>query len=204
MRLGFVVAAKEPVGEGAAEERDGGEDERVAEGTHGLGVEVEEVTEGEGVVAGVLFEEVARSVSGPGGWAWRMKNPAASAAIEPRASSTTEMRWPARDEWVGDGEGFGFVGFIGEPGGDEKDQRGERGEDVVLLAGGEAEEEQGDGGPEAEEKAGALRLREGADGDAGRRDLRQGTVARAWKRKALQGMSQMRRSPQKRARGTVS
>ena len=55
--VGFVVAAEEPVGERADEECDGGEDERVAEGAHGLGVEVEEVAEGEGVVGGVLFEE---------------------------------------------------------------------------------------------------------------------------------------------------
>ena len=55
--VGLVVAAEEPVGERADEERDGGEDERGAEGAHGAGVEVEEVAEGEGVVAGVLLEE---------------------------------------------------------------------------------------------------------------------------------------------------
>ena len=55
--VGLVVGAEEPVGEGAEEERDGGEEEGVAEGGHGLGVEVEEVAEGEGVVAGVLLEE---------------------------------------------------------------------------------------------------------------------------------------------------
>ena len=65
--VGFVVAAAEPVGEGAAEERDGGEEERVAEGSHGLCVEIEEVAEGESVVAGVLFEE-GGEISVGGGW----------------------------------------------------------------------------------------------------------------------------------------
>lgn len=55
--VGFVVAASEPVGEGSGEEGDGGDEERIVEGSHGLGVEVEEVAEGEGVVAGVLLEE---------------------------------------------------------------------------------------------------------------------------------------------------
>ncbi len=55
--VGFVVAAGEPVGESSDEEGDGGEDEGLAEGSHGLGVEVEEVAEGEGVVGGVLLEE---------------------------------------------------------------------------------------------------------------------------------------------------
>ena len=44
-------------GERADEEADGGEGEREAEEAEGLGVEVEEVAEGEGVVAGVLREE---------------------------------------------------------------------------------------------------------------------------------------------------
>ena len=66
--VGFVVAAEEPVGEGSDEEGDGGEEEGVAEGAHGLGVEVEEVAEGEGVVAGVLFEEGGEVGVGCGWW----------------------------------------------------------------------------------------------------------------------------------------
>ncbi len=49
------------------EERDGGEEERIAEGAHGLCVEVEEVAEGEGVVAGVLLEEGGEVGAGAGG-----------------------------------------------------------------------------------------------------------------------------------------
>jgi len=67
------------------------------------------------------------------------------------------------DEWVGDGEGFGFGGFVVEPGGDEEDHAGERGKDVVLLPGGEGEEKDGDDGPEAEEEEGAFALCERAD-----------------------------------------
>ena len=57
--------------------------------------------------------------------AWRMKNPAMRAAMEPRTRRRTEMRCPVRGEWVGDGEGFGFGGFVVEPGGDEEDERRE-------------------------------------------------------------------------------
>jgi len=55
--VGSIVATAEPVGQGSTGERDCGENERVAEGAHGLRVQVEEVAEGEGVVTGVLFEE---------------------------------------------------------------------------------------------------------------------------------------------------
>ncbi len=60
------------------------------------------------------------------------------------------------DERVGDGEGFGFGGLPGEPCGDEEDEGGQGWKDVVLLPGGEAEEEQGDCGPDAEQDQGAL------------------------------------------------
>jgi len=65
--VGMVAAAEKPVGQGSSEERDGGKEEWVAKGTHGLGVEVEEVAEGEGVVAGVLFEERGEVGTGDGG-----------------------------------------------------------------------------------------------------------------------------------------
>ena len=98
-----------------------------------------------------------------------------------------------------------------------RSERGDGGEDVVLLAGGEGEEEERDGGPEAEEEAGASSgvrvaavlvglmrdcnhfrcLRSGEAAMAARHS----TVARALKRKADQGMIQMRSRPQKRAEG---
>ena len=76
----------------------------------------------------------------------------------------TEIRWPERCEGVGDGEGFGFICFVVEPRGDEEDERGDGWEDVVLLAGGEGEEEERDCGPEAEEQACVFLRGEGSDG----------------------------------------
>ena len=63
----FVVAAEKPIGERTGEESEGGKEERGAEGGHGPGVEVEEVAEGEGVVAGVLVEEGGEVDVGAGG-----------------------------------------------------------------------------------------------------------------------------------------
>src|SRR6185312_10702295 len=60
-----VVAAQEPVGERAAEQRNSGEQQRALEGSHGSRVEIEEVAEAESVVAGVLAQQ--RSEIGVGG-----------------------------------------------------------------------------------------------------------------------------------------
>ena len=53
----LVVAAKVPVGECACGECDCSEEKRIAEGAHGLRVEIEKVAERECVVGWVLFEE---------------------------------------------------------------------------------------------------------------------------------------------------
>src|ERR1700676_2563946 len=62
-----VVAAREPVGEGPDEECDSRHDERVAEGSHGLRVEVEEGAEGGGVVGGVWLKGGGGGGVGGGG-----------------------------------------------------------------------------------------------------------------------------------------
>ncbi len=124
------------------------------------------MAEGESVVGGVLFEE-----GGEVGAFDRMGVDDEEACDEGRDGAEGEEddgdALAGSGEWVGDGEGFGFVGFVVEPGGDEKDEGWEGGEDVVLLAGGEREEEERDCGPETEEEAGALGWGEGADGDEG-------------------------------------
>ena len=161
----FVVAAAEPVGEGSGEECYCGEEQRAAEGSHGLGVEIEKVPEGEGVVAGVLFEERGEVGAGAG----RLSVQDEESGDEGSEGAEDEERdgdaLAGADEWVGDDEGFGFDGFGVEPCGDEEHHSGECGQDVVLLAGGEREEEERDDRPEAEEEAGALVLVESADGD---------------------------------------
>jgi hypothetical protein len=51
-----------------------------------------------------------------------------------------------------------FQGFdVGERGGEKKEEREIDGEGVVLLVGGDGEEDQDEGGEEAEKKSGALR-----------------------------------------------
>jgi hypothetical protein len=52
--------------------------------------------------------------------------------------------------------GLRGVCFAREPIADEQGERGHRGQDVVLLAGGEAEEEHGHGGPDEEQETGAI------------------------------------------------
>ena len=131
----------------------------VAEGGHGLGVEVEEVAEGEGVVAGVLVEEGGEVGVGCGWGEWRTKNACGECCDGAEDEKDDGDALAGADEGVGYGEGFGFIGFVVEPCGDEEDERGDGGEDVVLLAGGEGEEEEWDGGPEAEEQAGAFAAR---------------------------------------------
>ena len=106
---------------------------------------------------------------------------------------------------------FSFGGVVElrcerEPGGDEDGEGGEGGEDVVLLAGGEGEEEQDEGGPD---ERGAWR-RGASSGEIVAAELaaeglgasaslpKMGAAqAVALKRKADQGMSQMRQRPQK-------
>lgn len=123
--MGIVVAVEEPVDERAKEKSDGGEDERVAEGAHGLGVEVEEVAEGERVIGGILFEESGEVGVGLG-WVRVEDEEAAD-----ECGDGTEDEKDDRDaltgagERVGDCEGFGFDDFVVEPGRDEKDQRRE-------------------------------------------------------------------------------
>lgn len=121
--VGFVTAAEKPVGECAAEERDSGEDERIAEGGHGLGVEVEEMTEGKSVVAGILFEKRGEVGVGSGGMG--VQDEEASDERGDRSDDEEHDRdaLARTDEWVGDDEGFGFESFVVEPGGEEKDER---------------------------------------------------------------------------------
>ena len=119
--VGFVVEAEKPVGEGSGEARDGGDEEGVAERGHGAGVEVEEVAEGESVVAGVLVEQ--RGEVGVGRRWRRVEGEIGSDECCEGADDEDEDGDPlaGAGERVWDGEGFGFGGFVVEPGGDEKD-----------------------------------------------------------------------------------
>ena len=116
------------------------------------------MAEGEGVVGGVLLEE-GGEVGVGGGWRGVEDEEAGDECCEGAEDEEDDGDALAGgDVGVGDGEGFGFGGLFVEPCGDEEGERGDGGEDVVLLAGGEGEEEERDGGPEAEEQAGCFRF----------------------------------------------
>ena len=84
------------------------------------------MAEGEGVVAGVLFEERGEVGVGSGGGAEKMKKVAMIAARDPSARRTTGCAGRG-GRGIGDGEGLGFGGFVVEPAGDEKVSRGSEG-----------------------------------------------------------------------------
>lgn len=123
--VGLVVAAEEPVGECAAEEGDGGEDEWIAKGGHGLGVEVEEVAEGEGVIARVLLEERGEVGVGSGCVGGEDEEGGDDRGEGSECEEYDGDALAGTGEGIGDGEGFGFGGFVVEPGGDEENERRE-------------------------------------------------------------------------------
>ena len=111
------------------------------------------------------------------------------------------MRWPERVSGLGTVKDSASVAASLSQAAIEG-RLAEAREDVILLAGGQAEERVAERGPDAKEPARAF----GWWGGCGRRrgermDSRHGTVLKALRRKALQGMSQMRRRPQKRRGG---
>jgi len=163
----LVVATAEPVGKRSAEECYCGEEQRAAEGAHGLCVEIEKVSEGERVVAGILLEQRCEVGVGAGclGVQDEESGDEGSDATENKQRDRDALA--GADERVGDDEGFGFDSFAVEPRGDEEHHGWECGQDVVLLASGERKEEERDQRPEAEEEASALVLIEDADGDEG-------------------------------------
>ena len=170
--VGFVVAAEEPVGERAGEERDGGEGERVAEGAHGLGVEIEEVAEGEGVVGGVLLEERGEVSVGRGRGGVEGDEACCERCDGAEYKQDDGDALAGGYSGVGDAEGLGFGGLVVEPAGDEQRKRWDGGEDVVFLASGEREEEQRNGGPEADEEQRRFSRRDvGADDELPGRNL---------------------------------
>ena len=148
--VGFVAAAQDPVGEGAGEEGEGGEFERLAEGAHSLRVEVEKVAEGECVGGGVLLEEGGEAGVGSGRGGVKDEESGEQGGERAGNEEGDGGALAGDDAGVGDGEGFGFNYLFIEPRGDKEGERGDGGEDVVLLAGGEEEEEERDRGPEAE------------------------------------------------------
>jgi hypothetical protein len=80
-------------------------------GRHGAEVEVEEMTEREGVVGGVLFEEGGEIGAGDGTGA------EGEEACDERADGAGDEEddgdaLAGAGEGVGDGEGFGFGGFV--------------------------------------------------------------------------------------------
>ena len=121
----IVVAAEQPVGERAEEDCDSSEDERIAEGAHSLCIEVEEMAEGESVIAGVLFEKSGEVGVGGGGVGVQDEEAGEECGDRSEDKECDRDALTGAGEWVGDDEGFCFAGFIVEPRGDEKNERWE-------------------------------------------------------------------------------
>ena len=155
------VAAEAPGEEGAGEEGDGGEGEGAAKGAEGAAIKVEEVTEGEGVVAGVLLEEDGEIDAGVGGRAGDGEEGGDKGGERAEDKEGEGDALSGAEAVLAEREGGCLFGFAVEPAGDEEDERREGGEHVVLLSGGKGEEEHDGGGPEAEEEAGGF---EGGEG----------------------------------------
>src|SRR5258708_4688045 len=90
------------------------QEEGVVKGGHGLDVEVEEVGEGEGVVAGVLFEERGEVGTGCGAGA-EDEESGYEGGDGADGEEDDGDSLAGSSEGVGDGEGFGFGGFGVEP-----------------------------------------------------------------------------------------
>ena len=156
----------------AEEEAERGEGEWEAEETEGAGVEVEEVTHAERIVAGVLLEECGEVGVGCGGFGVEQEDEARGGeegSEDEEGSGDAERGQPTlhpsgqrtpvgdrglpHDKTARRGWGTrtgGELAVVGEPAGDEDGDGGECGEDVVLLARGEREEEKDEGGPDEE------------------------------------------------------
>ena len=181
---GEVVAfgAEEP-GDGGAKGKGeggkgGGESER---GEAGAG-EIEEVRHGEGVVAYAAVGEEVADVGDEG-----------EVAGGPEAKEERDGDGKADDGEGGVGDGdpaaggavFRVGGFgAGEGCGDEDEEWEVGGEGVVLLIGGDGEEDQDECGVEGEEQGGALSVGEGAEGfgKAGAMTADPTVEGDAWKR----------------------
>ena len=130
-------------------------------------VEVEEVAEGEGVIGRVLFEQDGEVDIAVGCAAVDDKGSSGEGGRRAEDEEDKGDALSGADARVGDGEGGGLVGLFVEPSGDKEDERGQGREDVVLLPGGEGEEEHDKGGPDAEEQTRALERGERWRGAAG-------------------------------------